>query len=119
MSFDGRNALLLEDGTGALLLEKDGTGVLLLEVLLGGTLLTNDNTFKPSHSGFTVCERSGFKAKPDALVLEWDGVKVLPEFAEPRNRQDHVRSKAEEQPGPRSGEQTDDFITTRITQDDL
>jgi len=84
-----------------------------------GTSITNSNTFTPDSSGFTICQRSGFKAKPDQLVREWTGLWVLPRYAEPRNIQDFVRSKAEEQPGPRSGEQTNDFITTRVLPDDL
>lgn len=123
MGVSGENKLLLADGSGVLLLALSDdippADALLLAVIPGGTSITNSNTFQTDRSDFTICQRSGFKAKPDALVQEWNNLWVLPRYAEGRNIQDFVRSKAEEQPGPRSGEQTNDFITTRVLPEDL
>ena len=67
---------------------------------------------------YTVCQRSGFKIKPDAISVEWNGVKVRAESYEPRNEQDFIRPHAELLTGPKKPEPVDKFVGT-ITVDDL
>ncbi len=123
MSFDGKNHILLSDGSGVILMAQTDSiapdDKILLSVTDSGTAIANSNTFKPSNTGNNICQRSGFKAKPEQLVREWSGGLILPEYAEARNIQDFTRAHAEEQPGTRTPEAVNDFITTRVTQDDL
>ena len=110
---------LLKEDVGDLLLE-NSLGSLLLETSFVGTLLTNSTAFYPDQSGYTVCHRSGFKAKPDELVRTWDGALVLPKFAEGRHEQGRVRSIPDNRTkGSKTPEADVNWITTLITSDDL
>jgi hypothetical protein len=44
-----------------------------------------------------ICDRSGFKRKRSECRLTWDGYLVSKEFWEPRQPQDFVRIKADNQ----------------------
>lgn len=64
-----------------------------------GTFILNATATTDTPNRYEICDRSGFKAKPGELVKTWDNLWVLPEFWEPRNLQDFVRNKAEQQRG--------------------
>jgi hypothetical protein len=67
-----------------------------------------------------ICDRCGFKYKRSQLRYTWDGLLVCKKDWEPRHPQDFVRGVAERQSVPDARpEQTDTFLTTDITQDDL
>lgn len=63
------------------------------------TEITNSTATTDTPNRYNICDRSGFKAKPGELIPTWDGLMVLPEFWEPRNEQQFVRSRAEKQRG--------------------
>lgn len=67
-----------------------------------------------------VCDVSGFNCWASDTVIQWNGLRVLKRFAEPRQPQDFVRAILDDQtvPNPRPV-QPDTFITTRITAEDL
>ena len=90
-----------------------------------GTQIENDNATTDTQNRYNICDRSGFKAKPGELVQTWDGYWVLPQFYEPRNIQDFVTSKAENQKGATRPEPVgserfiEDEFPNDVTQDDL
>lgn len=62
-----------------------------------GTVTNNDAT---SYGGRnSICQRSGFKAKPEQLVKDWTGLWVLPQFKDTRNPQDLQHSRPREDRG--------------------
>lgn len=67
-----------------------------------------------------ICDRTGMKIKSTDAIKEWNNLIVRKESYEPRQAQDLIRSKQDRQQvqDPRT-EQTDVFITTEITPDDL
>ena len=67
-----------------------------------------------------ICDRSGFKCWASETTIEWNGLRVLKRFSEPRHPQDFVRAVRDDQTvsNPRP-EQPDVFITTPITPGDL
>jgi len=71
------------------------------EVLVAnqGTIIQNLDASEDAPNRYDICDRSGFKAKPGTLIPTWDGLMVLPEFWEPRNQQDLIRSREEKQQG--------------------
>ena len=123
MGLWGANYILLENGSGNILLEND-TGLdafpdkVLLEIDETGSI-TNTEAVQDSSNRYNVCQFSGFRALPDELVESGYGELVLPKYAEPRHMQDFVTNRAEELPGSPRNEAPDVFITDEITIDDL
>ena len=73
--------LSLEDDSGFLALED--VGLLLLETSYDGTLIENTTATLRDQSGFTICDRSGRKARPDELVKDpYTGLMVLPKYVD-------------------------------------
>ncbi len=68
------------------------------------TDITNDTATTDTGNRYNICDYSGFKAKPGELRKTWDGYYVLPQYWEPRNAQDFVRAKAENQRGSKRPE---------------
>ena len=68
---------------------------------------------------YNVCQRTGFRVKPNELMIEYNGVKVRAESYEPRNDQDFIRPHAELLTGPTRPEPQDKFIDVAITVADL
>ena len=120
----GFNYVLLEDGSGNILLEND-TGLdafpdkVLLEAAASGASLANAIAQTDSQNRYNVCQFSGFRALPGGLVKSGYGEKVLPKYAEPRHMQERVRVHAESLEGSPRNEAPDVFITTAVTIDDL
>ena len=120
----GANYVLLEDGSGNVLLEND-TGLdafpdkVLLEAADSGASLVNSDAIEDSQNRFSVCQFSGFRALPGELVKSAYGELSLPKFAEPRHMQERVRVHAENLEGSPRNEAPDVFITTAVTIDDL
>jgi hypothetical protein len=111
--------LSLEDDSGFLALED--VGLLLLETSYSGTLIQNTTAQTRDQSGFTVCDRSGRKARPDELVRDpYTGGMVLPKYVdgfqpqEERPRRHDTTTKGSPRP-----EKDTLFITVTITVDDL
>ena len=119
----GEHYILLEDGSGNVLLENDvGLDRWPDKVQLEGSTageITNTDAIADTDNRFNVCQFSGFRALPGELVESGYGEMVLPRFAEPRNIQERVRAQAENLQGSPRHEATDIFITTEITADDL
>lgn len=69
---------------------------------------------------YRICDVCGFKVRASVTKKRWDGMIVCEADWEPRHPQDFVRGKVDNQrvPDPRP-EQTDVFISTPITPDDL
>lgn len=67
-----------------------------------------------------ICDRCGFKVLRSQARKTWDGLIVCRKDWEPRHPQDFVKARSDRQAvrDPRP-EQTDSFISTAITQDDL
>ena len=77
-----------------------------------GETITNDTATEDTGNRYNVCQLSGFKAKPGQLIKRYDGLWVLPKFWEPRNEQDLLRAKSENQHGSiRPEPSTDQFIS--------
>ena len=88
------------------------------------TEITNDTATEDTGNRYEVCALSGFRAKPGQLIRRWDGFWVLPKFFEPRNEQDLLRAKSENQHGSiRPEPSTDQFISdlypSGVSTDDL
>ena len=119
----GANYILLENGSGDILLEND-TGLdafpdkVLLERDETGSI-ANTEAITDSSNRFNVCQFSGFRALPDELVESGYGELVLPKYAEPRHMQDFIHTVAEQLEGSPRNEAPDVFITDEITIDDL
>ena len=124
MSQFGFNYILLENGSGNILLEND-TGLdafpdkVLLEAAASGASLDNTIAQTDSQNRYNVCQFSGFRAMPGELVKSAYGELSLPKFAEPRHMQERVRVHAENLEGSPRNEAPDTFITTAVTIDDL
>ncbi len=78
----------------------------------------------PTPSNYVICDRTGFKLKPDQLKKEWDGTMVRPESFTPRHPLDLARPKVEQPTkGSERPEQQDPDIDTMypsgVTLDDL
>ena len=88
-----------------------------------GTTIENTNASTDTDNRYSICDRSGFRAKPGELKETWDGLMVLPQFWEARNEQDFIRSKAEKQRGALRPEPVNNptFIDSDnpVTADDL
>ena len=65
-----------------------------------GTAIENLTATTDAGNRYEICDRSGFRAKPGQLKETWDGLMVLPQFWEPRNYQDLIETRPEEQRGP-------------------
>jgi len=122
MSFDGKNYLRLEDGSGVILLEQNNSVTtepdkLLLELSASGASIDNNEAVEDSQNRFNICHRSGFKALPGELVKDGYGAWVLPKYAEPRHLQDFVKTIPDRQEGSRKPEHEDLFITDEIKHD--
>ena len=67
------------------------------------------------------CDLSGFKAKPNELIKQWNGLYVLPEFAEEEHPADNMRVRQEAigrgsiRPEPTEGF---NFITETVSPED-
>ena len=118
----GANYILLEGGSGNILLEETDLDAfadkILLEIDDTGAI-ANTEAIQDSSNRFNVCQMSGFRALPGELVESGYGELVLPKYAEPRHMQDFVTNRAEELPGSPRHEAPDVFITDEITIDDL
>lgn len=68
-----------------------------------------------------VCDRCGFKFKASELKLTWDGLFVCRKDWEPRQPQDFVRGRVDDQSVPIARpEQPDRFLAAgQVTVDDL
>ena len=92
---------------------------------IGGVAIENTNAVEDTKNRYNICDVSGFKAKPGELVRRWDGMWVLPEFNEPRNKQDFAYSRSEKQRGAKRpepvGSETmiSDLYPNGVTSDDL
>jgi len=75
----------------------------------GVAIVNTDATEEPSL--YNVCQLTGFRVLPGHLRQQYDGTLVrYPSFTD-RNIQDFVRIlNAEQQTGPRFGENADDFV---------
>ena len=71
---------------------------------------TNSNATTSVPNNYVICERTGFKIRPDELVTEWNGSQVRRKSFETRHPQDFVRGKPERLSGSPSPEQTDQYI---------
>ena len=119
----GFNYVLLEDGSGNVLLEQDDD----IDIYEDKVLLESDTTGAivntiaqtDSQNRYNTCQFSNFRALPGELVRSGYGEMVLPKYAEPRHMQERVRVRAENLEGSPRNEATDIFITDEITQDDL
>ena len=120
----GFNYVLLEDGSGNVLLEQDDDidiyeDKVLLESDTSGAIV-NTEAIEPTRNWQNICQFSGFQALPGELVKSAYGELSLPKFAEPyRHMQERVRVRAESLEGSPRNEAPDVFITDEITQDDL
>lgn len=125
----GVNYVLLEDGSGNILLEStnvvsfsdtiaDTTSKVLLE-LTDSNEITNTEAQADSQNRYNVCQRSGFRALPGELVKSGYGELVLPKYSEPRNMADFVYNKAEQLEGSPRNEAPDVFITDEVLAEDL
>lgn len=68
-----------------------------------------------------ICDYSGFKIKKSQARMTWDGYLVKKEFWEPRQPQDFVRGRKDNQSVPVARpEQTDKFLTdNEVSREDL
>ena len=125
MSQFGANYVLLENGSGNVLLENDTCldafpdKVLLEDSVSASDVIINTDANEDSGNRFNVCQFSGFRALPGELVKSAYGEMSLPKFAEPRHMQERVRVHAENLEGSPRNEATDVFITDEVTQDAL
>jgi hypothetical protein len=82
--------------------------------------ISNANATQDTGNRYTICQRSGMKAKPGSLVQEhYTGLWVLPEFADHFPDQLLVRNRAEDLRGAQRPEREDVFITTTVTPESL
>lgn len=70
---------------------------------------------------YAICDVCGFKYKRSELRLRWDKALVCEDDWEVRHPQESLRSRTDRiiGQGEKRPEQTDTFITTPVTQDDL
>lgn len=61
-------------------------------------------------SNYEICQRSGFKVKPENLVRQWDGLWVRKDLRERRHPQDFVRPVPEHVRGSSRPERPDSFV---------
>ena len=92
--------------------------------LTAGTTIENTTATEDTGNRTNVCMLSGFKAKPGQLIKRYDGLWVLPKFWEPRNEQDLLRAKSENQhgsirPEPSTDQYISDLYPSGVTTDDL
>lgn len=67
-----------------------------------------------------ICDICGFKYKASQVRKMWNGLYACPKDFNLRQPQDFVKAKHDDQrPAVSRPEQTDTFISTAITQDDL
>ena len=112
---------LLKENGGRIALE-DGSGFLFLESTLRelGTDITNPSAQTSDHSGYSVCMRSGARAKPGRLVLDpYSKTMVLPKYADRPQRTIDERSRRSKLRGSDKPEPNIRFITETIDPDDL
>ena len=114
MGLWGFNYVLLEDGSGNILLENDvGLDAFPDKVLLERDetgAIANTDAISDSSNRYNVCQFSGFRALPDELVESGYGELVLPKYSEPRHMQDFVTVRAEHLEGSPRNEAPDVFI---------
>ena len=85
------------------------------------TDITNSGATE-TDSVYTICDLSGFRAKPGELIPMYPNLMVLPEYWNARNEQEFINgSKAEKQRGPLRPEPVNNptFIDDPVTVDDL
>ena len=112
--------LLLESG-GRITLES-GLGSILLESSHGelGTVIENTGLFIPDQSGYTICMRSGARAKPGKLVEDpYTKTMVLAKYVDKPQLTLRERSRSSKLRGSDRPEPNVSFITDIITPDDL
>jgi hypothetical protein len=81
----------------------------------------NDQAELPPPNNYLICDRTGFRVSvKEGLKKEWTGKMVRKESWEPRHPQDLNRGRAtERERGSPRPEQSDNFITTEVTVEDL
>ena len=112
--------LLLESG-GKILLE-DGSGFILLERSHGetGTIIENTTALTRDQSGYTICMRSGARAKPGKLVEDpYTKTMVLAKYVDKPQLTLRERSRSSKLRGSDRPEPTIRFITETINPEDL
>ena len=82
-----------------------------------GTSITNTSATQPTGNSYSVCQLSGYRAKPGELTQRWDGLWVLPRFSESRSEQDFIRVHAEKLEGSIRPESEDTFISADLDPD--
>ena len=81
--------------------------------------IENAGALPDTGNRYTVCQRSGWKIRPNELSREWNGARVRPWSFDERNDQDYVRNKAEHLRGALRPEPADVFVSVPVTADDL
>ena len=82
--------------------------------------IVNTEATQPTANSYNVCQRSGKRYKPGALVQEWTGLWVYPDYLDHRSQQDFVRVHAEKLDGSIRPEAQDVFLSdNEVTLDDL
>jgi len=85
------------------------SGDFLITEAGSGPVNTGATTYGGRNS---ICQRSGWKARPQDLVKDWTGLWVLPQFKDIRNPQDFQKTQIERDRGSVAAERTtDEFIT--------
>jgi len=109
---------LLLEGGGKLTLEDESGSIILQSTV--GTRIQNLTAAPSDHSGYSVCMRSGARAKPGKLVLDpYSKTMVLPKYADKPQRTIDERSRRSKLRGSDKPEPNTRFITETITPDDL
>ena len=112
------NFLLKQDG-GKLTLESE-TGSLLLESTFFGTAIENPTAQTRDQSGYTICMRSGARAKPGKLVEDpYTKTMVLAKYVDKPQLTLRERSRSSKLRGSDRPEPTIRFITETINPEDL
>lgn len=65
-----------------------------------------------------ICDRSGFQCWDDELVTEWNGLRVLRRFSEPRHPQEFVRGRVDNQSVPNPRPEGTDVFLAEVVKDD-
>lgn len=62
--------------------------------------IKGNKDFWKNRSWNVICDRCGCKAKGEELIREWNGFMVHRRCHEPRNEQDFIRARQDNQPKP-------------------
>ena len=107
----GVNYVLLEDGSGNVLLENDDGFDWLDKVLLENWIRITNVNAEEFASNYTICDKSGWRVYPGTLKQEYTGMLVREELHELRHGQEYERSRGgDKAPGSPRLELDDTFI---------